>query len=260
MAYQNLLLEREDSILTITVNRPAQMNALDRRSLDELVRLLKRSDRDNGVRVIIITGSDKFFCAGADISWAAKVDSAASGYEFSKNYQNCFSQIEDVGKPVIAAVRGYALGGGMELALACDICIVAEDARLGVPEVKLGALPGGAGTARLPRLIGPHRAKELLFLGDPITGQQAVQMGLVNKAVPAAEVLNEAKAMARQLAQKAPLSLRAIKRVVRASMNTDVRSAIDFEAHGFAGLASSKDFKEGMSAFLQKRSANFKGK
>lgn len=260
MAYQALLLEREDAVLTIIINRPAQMNAMDLNAIAELVRALQGADQDEGVRVIIITGSDKFFCTGADISGAAKVSSAAEGYQFSKNYQNGFAQVEEVGKPVIAAVRGYALGGGMELALACDLRIVAEEARLGVPEIKLGALPGGGGTARLPRLIGPHRAMELLFLGDPISGTEAVRLGLANRAVPAAEVLNEAKALARQLAQRAPLSLRVIKRVVRASMNTDLRSALDFEAEGFADLASSEDFKEGTSAFLQKRSPNFRGK
>ncbi len=202
MAYQALLLEREDAVLTITINRPAQMNAMDLNATAELVQALQEADRDDGVRVIIITGSEKFFCTGADISGAAKVSSAAEGYQFAKNYQNSFAQVEEVGKPVIAAVRGYALGGGMELALACDLRIVAENARLGVPEIKLGALPGGGGTARLPRLIGPHRAMELLFLGDPISGTEAVRLGLANRAVPAAEVLNEAKALAQETTEQ----------------------------------------------------------
>lgn len=260
MAYQNLLLGREDSVLTITINRPAQMNALDRASLDELVQALREADRDEAVKVIIITGSEKFFCTGADISGVAKVNSAFAGYEFSKGYQNCFATVEEVGKPVIAAVRGYALGGGLELLLACDLRIVAEDARLGVPEVKLGALPAGGGTARLPRLLGAHRAKELMFFGDPISGREAVQMGIANKAVPAAEVLTEAKAWAQKLAQRAPLAVRVIKHVVQDSLNVDLSSALDIEAQGFALLTTSEDFKEATAAFLQKRPAVFKGK
>lgn len=259
MSYQNLLLTREDATLIITLNRPAQMNALDMASLDELSQVLREAQGNAEVRNLIIAGGEKFFCVGADISEVNKINSAFAGYRFSKNFQRCFAQIEELDKIAIAAVRGYALGGGLELMLACDFRIVADDAQLGVPEVNLGALPGGGGTAKLPRLIGSLQAKELLLLGEPISGQVAAQLGMVNKAVPATEVLSEAKALARKLAQRSPLALQVIKSAVRESMNVDLNSALEFEARGLGFLATSEDFKEGTAAFLQKRRPTFKG-
>ncbi|TDA64101.1 MAG: enoyl-CoA hydratase/isomerase family protein [Clostridia bacterium] len=258
--YETILVAREGYGILVTLNRPAQMNALSRTLLRELSQALKEAEDNSEIRSIIISGAEKYFCAGADIGEVNQVKSPFAGYTHSKEFQKLFSEMEALKKPIIAAVRGLALGGGLELMLACDFRLVAEDARLGLPEVNIGALPAGGGTVKLPRIVGAAKAKEMLFLGETITGRQAVEIGLVNKAVPADQVLDEARTLARRLAEKPPLVLQVIKAVIRASAAVDQQTAMDIEAKGLAMLASTEDFAEGSAAFLEKRKPNFRGR
>lgn len=260
MSYENILVEKEDAVLLITLNRPKAMNALSQALLAELLQALKEAEEDAQIKSIIIAGAEKFFCAGADISEVNKVTSPFSGYDYSQQFHRAFTEVERCKKPVIAAVRGLVLGGGLELMLSCDFQIVADDARVGVPEVNIGALPAGGGTVKLPRIMGAAKAKEMLLLGDPISGKEAEALGLVNKAVPADQVLAEARSLAAKLARKPPLVLQVIKAVVYNTEGMDLRTALDVEAQGLSILAASEDFVEGTSAFLQKRKPEFKGR
>lgn len=260
MEYQNLICEQADGVLTITLNRPKQMNAINQALIDELSQVLREASTDSEVVCVVVAGSEKFFCAGADITEVNKTKTAFQGYAFSKKFQRCFAQIEQFNKPVIAAVRGFALGGGFELMLACDFRIAAEDAKLGVPEVNIGALPAGGGTVKLPRLIGSLKAMELLLMGDTINGKKAVELGIVNQAVPAADVLTAANQLAVKLSSKPPLVLQAIKQIVHNSATIDLEAALDLESQGLAMLASTEDFQEGTLAFLEKRKPQWKGR
>jgi len=230
------------------------MNA---RCRDEILNAMEDIAGDKSVKVVVITGQEKYFCSGADINDVMDLDTAFSGIKFSRNFHRVFQSIEDLEKPVIAAISGFALGGGCELALACDLRILSERSTMGVPEVNIGALPAGGGTQKLPRLIGACRAKEMLFTGDRISAQEAYNLGLVNKVVPDGECLNEAKKLANKLAAKAPAALRALKLLVNNGMNMDLHSALVFESETFGVLSTSRDFKEGVSAFLEKREPNY---
>lgn len=258
VSYETLLTSLDGEILEITLNRTAQMNAINQQMINELEQVIAEAEKSAAVKCLIIIGGEKFFCAGADITEVNKVDSSINGYNFSRKYQKCFEKIEELSKPVIAAVRGYALGGGFELMLACDFRIAAENAIIGLPEVKIGAIPAGGGTVKLPQLISPLKAKELLCFGDPVNGQEAQAIGLVNKAVPFTQVLTEARAWAAQLVQKAPLALKTIKALTARTSNDD-KLMYHLEAQGLGMLALSEDFKEGTAAFLEKRKPNFKG-
>lgn len=259
MVYETLETVLAEGILTITINRPARMNALNQVALDEIHQILDEAEKSEEVKCLIVTGSEKFFCVGADITEVNQVNSSFSGYANSKKYQECFGRFEKLSKPVVAAVRGYALGGGCELMIACDFRIAAEDAKMGLSEVNIGAIPGGGGTVKLPLLINSLKAKEMLCLGKPISGKDAADLGLVNKAVPAEQVLPEAYALAKELAQKPPLVLKTIKQITNL-VNKDNESLLEHEAQGFGMLAASEDFKEGMAAFLEKRRPVFRGK
>lgn len=260
MSYKNILLESTEGVLTITLNRPAQMNALNGEIIEELRQAFAEAERDEQVKCVVITGSEKFFCAGADISEANQAASSFGGFAFSRRYQSFFLELERFKKPTVAAIRGYVLGGGLEFALACDFRIVAEDARLGVPEINIGALPAGTGTIKLPRLLGPAKAKEMLMLGEPISGKEAVALGLANKAVPADQVVPEAKVLGAKLAEKAPLPLTMMKNIIRETAHLDMSAAIEIEAQALGMLASTHDFTEGTKAFLEKRKPQFLGR
>jgi enoyl-CoA hydratase len=235
------------------------MNSFNQVLLDEFRQAVNEADQSTEVRCLVICGSEKVFSAGADITEVNKVDSAFNGYAFSRWFQECFGQLEKVGKPVIAAVRGFAVGGGCELMLACDFRIVAEDAKIGLAEVNIGALPAGGGTAKLPFLISPLKAKEMLYFGKPISGKAAEEIGLVNKAVPADQVLAEAYTWAKELAQKPPLVLKMMKTITALAMK-GAESLLPVEAQGLGMLSSTEDFKEGTAAFLEKRRPHFQGK
>jgi enoyl-CoA hydratase len=259
-ALQNLLLERDEGVAVVTVNRPKVLNALDTRTLDELRRTVLALKHDAAVRCAIITGAgEKAFVAGADINELA-VQSPSGGREHAIQGQHVLDLIEHMGKPVIAAINGYALGGGCELAMACTIRIAADSARLGQPEVNLGLIPGYAGTQRLARLVGRGRALELLLTGDQIDAAEAYRLGLVNRVVTAAALMTESRALARRLAAKAPLAVRYIIDAVNKGLQMPFGEAEVYEATLFGLAASTDDMREGTRAFLDKRQAEFKGK
>lgn len=258
--YENLLVEHADGVATITINRPKVLNALNAQTLDELRRVILAVRHDNSVRCLIITGAgEKSFIAGADINELA-VQTPVSGREHARTGQHIFDLIENLGKPVIAAINGFALGGGCELAMACTIRIAADTARLGQPEINLGIIPGYAGTQRLARLIGRGRALELLLTGDHITAPEAHRLGLVNRVVPAGELMNEARKLAATLAAKAPVAARYILDAVNKGLDMAFADAQLFEATLFGLVSSTEDMREGTKAFLEKRKAEFKGK
>jgi enoyl-CoA hydratase len=259
VSLETLLVERDGPVATITVNRPKVLNALSAVTLDELRRTVLELKHDATVRVVIITGAgDKAFVAGADINEIA-AQTATTGRDLALRGQHVLDLIENLGKPVIAAINGYALGGGCELAMACTIRIAADTARLGQPEINLGLIPGYAGTQRLPRLVGAGRAFELLLTGDPIGAQDAHRIGLVNRVVPAASLMTEVRALAATLASKPPLALRYIIDAVNKGLQMPFAEGQIFEATLFGLVAATDDMKEGTRAFLEKRKAEFKG-
>jgi enoyl-CoA hydratase len=258
--FENLLLHRDGAIATLTVNRPKVLNALNADTLDELRRAILELRHDEGVRAVILTGAgDKSFVAGADINELA-VQTPAAGREHALRGQHVFDLIEHMGKPAIAAINGYALGGGCELAMACTLRIAADTAKLGQPEINLGIVPGYAGTQRLSRLVGKGRALELLLTGDPIGAAEAHRLGLVNRVVPAGELMAEARTLAAALAAKAPVAVRYIIDAVNKGLEMPFPQAQVFEATLFGLVASTDDMREGTRAFLEKRKAEFKGR
>jgi len=259
MAYQTLLFERRNAIGYVTINRPEKLNALNHKVMEELFDCFQALQKDEEVRVVILTGSgEKAFVAGADINELA-VQEPVTGRETSQFGQKVFALIENLGKPVIAAIKGFALGGGCELALACTLRIAAETARLGQPEVKLGLLPGYAGTQRLPRLIGKSRAFELILTGEPVTASEALRIGLVNQVVPATEVLAAAEKAAQKILANAPLAVRLALEAVNHGMELPAAEGEFLEATLFGLCCSTADMKEGTRAFLEKRPAKFTG-
>lgn len=260
MTYRNLLFEKEGSIGLLTINRPQVLNALNREAMTEISQVVGKIATDPEVAVLIITGAgEKSFVAGADIS-EMRTLSALEGRAWSKFSQATFNAIENLPQPVIAAVNGYALGGGCELAMSCDIRIASEKAKFGQPEVQLGVVAAFAGTQRLPRLVGKGRAKELLFTGDQIDAAEACRIGLVNKVVPAGELLTAAKALAAKIISRGPVAVQLCKAAVNEGLDMDLESAQAYEAEVFGLCFATADQKEGMNAFVEKRPAKFTGK
>jgi enoyl-CoA hydratase len=261
MTFENLLLERhEDGVAVVTVNRPRVLNALDTRTVDELRRAMLELKRDEAVRAIVLTGAgEKSFVAGADINELA-AQTPTGGREHALAGQHVFDLIENLGKPVIAAINGFALGGGCELAMACTLRIAADSARLGQPEINLGLIPGYAGTQRLPRLVGKGKAMEMILTGAPISATEAARIGLVNRVVPAADLMAEARRLAGQLAGSAPVAMKYIITAVNKGVEMPFGEACQYEATLFGLVASTDDMREGTKAFLEKRKAEFKGK
>jgi enoyl-CoA hydratase len=260
MEYETIIYEKDEGIGTIILNRPKSMNALNSVLLRELKHVLAELERDDEVRVVVITGSEKFFAAGADITEVGKISTPVEAHGFIKEAQDVFNKIEDLEKPVIAAVSGLALGGGCEMALACDLRMAAENAIFGQPEIKIGVITGGGGTQRLHRVIGLTKAKELLYTGDPIDAREAYRIGLVNMVVPVASLLAEARKMALKIARQPGIALKITKMAVNGGINMDVKSALVYEARCFELLFSTEDQKEGMQAFLEKRKPAFKNR
>jgi enoyl-CoA hydratase len=260
MSFENLLVERDGSVAILTINRPAVRNALNSQTLDELRRALLDLRRDDGVRCVIVTGAgDKAFIAGADINELA-VQSPVGGRDHALRGQHVVDLIERLGKPVIAAINGFALGGGCELAMACTLRLAADTAKLGQPEINLGIMPGYAGTQRLSRLVGRGRALELLLSGDMITADEAYRIGLVNRVVPAAQLMDEARKLAAALALKAPIAARYILDAVNTGLDMTLADGSRHEATLFGLVSSTEDMREGTRAFLEKRKAEFKGR
>ena len=259
MAYETIIVEIEEGIATVTLNRPDVLNALNSQVFNELADAAENLGADDSVRVVIITGGDKVFAAGADIKAMASlsaVDITTSG----RPSMRTFHLLENIHKPVIAAIAGYALGGGCELTLVADVRIAADNAQFGLPEIKLGILPGGGGTQRLPRLIGAGKAKELIFSGDFINAEEALRVGLVNKVVPADQLMTEAKKMAKKFAARGAVAISLAKSCVNEGLRMDLKMGLQYEHKCFALLFATEDQKEGMNAFVEKRKPNFKGR
>jgi enoyl-CoA hydratase len=260
MAYQNLLVESRDQIALVTVNRPEKLNALNDRTVEELEAAFTAVGADAGTRGVILTGAgEKAFVAGADIAELA-TQSPVDGRERSLRGQRVLDRIERLGKPVVAAVNGFALGGGCELALACHVRVASENARLGTPEVKLGIMCGYAGTQRLPRLVGKGRALEMLLTGEMVDAAEALRIGLVNKVVPREALLGEAEALLRKMLANGPVSLRFTLDAVHDGLEMGFDEAQRQEATLFGLICTTEDMKEGTRAFLEKRPARFQGK
>lgn len=258
--YNNLLFEIKGHIGIITLNRPKALNALNNELLQELSNLLDVIGADKSVQAVIITGSgEKAFVAGADIAEMQSM-TAMEGRDFGKTGQAVFNKLESLPQPVIAAINGFALGGGCELAMACDIRIAAEKAKFGQPEVSLGITPGFGGTQRLPRLVGKGRAKELIYTGDIIDAGEAYRIGLVNKVVALEELMNTALVMAEKILSRAPVAVQLSKAAINEGMNMDLASGVAYEGEVFGLCFATADQKEGMTAFVEKKKANFSGK
>ena len=254
MAYQTIQFVKEEDIATITLNRSEKLNALSKQVRAEIRDALQKTIEDEEARVVIFCGN-KVFSVGADLEEARNIQSVQDGYNFSREFQKLFQEIENFPLPTLAAINGFALGGGCELALACDFRIAADNARIGVPEIDLGAFPAGSGTQKLPRYIGVTRAKEMLYIGEPIDAQEAWRIGLINKVVPADELMNEAKKFAKKLASKPKIALATLKSLVNTGMNIDLTSALELEAKNFAALASSPEMRRGVEAFFKRKEA-----
>jgi len=261
VSYEHLLIDREDNVAVLTINRPEKYNALNDEVVEEISAAMDELAADEEVRAIVITGAgDKAFISGADIGMLRDLQKSGDAVANSRRGQAMTLKVENLPKPVIAAVNGYALGGGLELAMACDIRLASENARLGQPEIGLGVSPGYGGTQRLPRLVGKGMAKLLIFTGDMIDAQEALRIGLVQRVVPQAELLTEAKALAGKLAAKSPLTLAACKEAINRGLEVDLERGLTIESLEFGVLRSTEDYEEGTSAFLEKRKPLFKGR
>ncbi|MBG0764834.1 MAG: short-chain-enoyl-CoA hydratase [Tissierellales bacterium] len=259
MDYKNLIVEKSDKICKISFNRPKALNALNTEVLEELDKLLDEIEKDDETFVVVFTGEGKAFVAGADIG-EMKDKNLIEGKKFAQLGHKVFRKIELLEKPVIAAVNGYALGGGCELAMSCDIRIAGEKAKFGQPEVGLGITPGFGGTQRLSRLVGSAKAKELIFTADTISAQEAEKIGLVNKVVSQEELISETMNMANKIATKGQVAVRFSKNAINRGIETDIDTALDIEINLFGMCFATEDQKEGMKAFTEKRKAEFKNK
>jgi enoyl-CoA hydratase len=260
MIYENLLFAKDGAIGVLKINRPKSLNALNPATVKELAACLEAVRQDPSIRCLIVTGEgDRAFVAGADIS-AMVAMTATEGHAFSELGLGVLRKLETLPIPVIAAVNGFALGGGTELALACDLIIAADKAKFGQPEINLGIIPGFGGTQRLARRIGLPRARELIYSGDMIDAETALRYGLANKVVPLTDLMNEAMALAQKLATKPPIAMRQAKAAINAGIDMDLDNGCRFENEAFALTFATEDKKEGMEAFLAKREAKFTGR
>ena len=259
MTYENIIYDLKDGIATITFNRPKALNALNDALLAELSQALDEIAANSDIRVLILTGAgDKSFVAGADINELATRNSLQAKF-FARYGQNIIDKMQQMPIAVIAAVNGFALGGGAEIALVCDFIYASENAKFGLPEINLGLIPGFGGTQRLPRLIGKNLAKELIFTGKMISAAEALQIGLVNKVLPPDTLMEEVGKIATEIASKGQVSLRAAKQAINDGLNVDLATGCAIEIDSFALCFASPDAKEGTTAFLEKRKADFKG-
>ena len=257
MSFETVIVDKTAPIAVVTLNRPQSLNALSYALVKDLALAMQELDADNDIRVIIVTGGEKVFAAGADIKEMAERGPFDERIQERLAYRDKVNRIR---KPVIAAVSGFALGGGCELAMSCDIIIASETARFGQPEINLGIIPGSGGTQRLAHVLGKHRAMELVLTGDMITAAEAERFGLVNRVFPVELFLEEAKNLGRKIAAKPVLAVRAAKEAVLKSANTALDEGLEFERKSFYLLFASEDKSEGMKAFLEKRKAEFKGR
>ncbi len=258
MAYQRWLVNLDQGILTLTINRPEVRNALDNLTWNELGQIVRDTAINPKVHVVIITGAeDKAFAAGADVPWLLERPAVES---LDPGVQGVLLDLENLPQPTIAAVNGYALGGGCELALACDLRFASQNARFGLTELAVGIIPGGGGTQRLPRLVGAGLAKEMIFFGNMLDAEEAQRVGLVNRVYPLPDLLPSVRRMAQGLLQRPPLALRMAKQAINVGLNTDLRAGLAYEKACQTYLHTTEDRSEGMRAFIGKRKPNFRGK
>jgi enoyl-CoA hydratase/3-hydroxyacyl-CoA dehydrogenase len=258
--YQDIIVKKEEGIGWITLNRPHRLNTMTIDMMNEFISALNDFESDKEVKCIVVTGAgEKAFSAGADVTSftgvtpSMAVDASMKGHELT-------ARIEGIGKPVIACINGYALGGGLEVSLACDFRIASESAQVGPTEIKLGLIPGWGGTQRLTRIVGLAKAKELVMLGDRITAEQALKIGLVTKVVPLAKLVEETKAFAKNFVEGPPVALKAAKHALNYATQVPLDIGLKFESEAFGIVLSTKDVMEGVSAFMSKRKPEFKGK
>ena len=257
MAFEHILVEREPPIAVVTLNRPRVLNALSPELIEELTTALPELDADPEIRAIVLTGGDRVFAAGADIGDMAERSPVE---QLQRDQTGRWARISAVTKPIVAAVNGYALGGGAELALLCDMIVAGDTARFGQPEINLGIIPGAGGTQRWPRTAGKYVAMEAMLLGKPVSARRAFQLGLVNQVVPAEMTITAAKRLATELAGKPPVAVRMAKEAVNKALETPLAEGLAAERRSFYFLFATEDQKEGMKAFLEKRPGNFQGR
>jgi enoyl-CoA hydratase len=257
LTYKNILASKEESIGIVTLNRPNVLNALSHELMGELVAALLEFDKDESVHAIVLTGNERAFAAGADIKEMS--DETAISIMLKDQFAT-WDKVRSVKKPIIAAVSGFALGGGCELAMACDMIVASESAQFGQPEINIGVIPGAGGTQRLTRCVGKYKAMEMILTGRPISAREAHEWGLVNKVVPVELYLDEAKALAKEIAKKPPLAVQLAKDSILKAFDLPISEGLNFERKNFYTLFASQDQKEGMHAFMEKRPAKFVGK
>jgi len=260
MGYETIVTAQDGPAFIVTLNRPQRRNAISVPMMDEITSAIRSADADSSVRAIVITGGEQYFSAGADLSALLEVKSAAQGLEYFQRWHRLTTALEALSKPVIAAIEGFCVTGGCEMALACDIRVAGEGASFVITSARIGTVAGAGGTQRLPRIVGIAKALEMMFSAEPITAAEAHRIGLINRMVPAGKALDEAKAMIAVYEKRGPLSLAFIKRAVYRGMQMDLASALDFETLLVTTIYGSEDKQEGISAFLEKREASFKGR
>lgn len=260
MNHDTILVGREASSLIITLNRPERRNAISLRMMDEIAETVASAAEDNTVRTLILTGGETFFSSGADLTEAIEVSTPTDAMAYFGKLHRLAASLESLGKPVIAAIEGFCLTGGCELALACDVRVAADGASFAITSSRIGTVPGAGGTQRLPRIVGMPNALEMLFAAEPLDCAEARRIGLINRKVAKGQALQEALAMGKVYADRAPLSLALVKQAVRRGMQMNLTSALDFEISIVTTIYGTQDKQEGISAFLEKRQPNFTGR
>jgi enoyl-CoA hydratase/carnithine racemase len=259
MGTETIIVSQHQAATVIQLNRPSRRNALSRQMISEIVVALDEAERDSAVRTVIVTGGDECFCAGADLNEALEVRSVPAAMDFLGNLHRLNNRIETLDKPVIAAIEGFCMTGGLELALACDLRVAGEGSTFAITSARIGTVPGAGGTQRLPRIVGKANALELLFAAEPIGCGEAFRIGLINRRTEHGGALNEALAMARVHAERAPLSLALVKRAVHRGLQMDMASGLELETFLVSSIYTTEDKEEGVSAFLEKRKPQFRG-
>ncbi len=260
MNYETIKVINDGAAAVITLNRPDKRNAISTQLMDEVIAALGAANLDPSIRAVILTGGPSYFAAGADLNEALQVKTAEQGMNYFKRWHRLNQCIEELGKPVIAAIEGFCITGGLELALACDLRVAGEGSTFAITSSKIGTVAGAGGTQRLPRIVGVANALDILFAANPIDSKEAYRIGLINRLVPQGTALEAAKSMVKVYEQRAPLSLALVKRAVHRGMQMDLASAIEFETYLVTTIYGTEDKQEGISAFLEKRTAQFKGK
>jgi enoyl-CoA hydratase/carnithine racemase len=260
MTYETLITGREGPSFVITLNRPDRRNALSIQAMEEIMAAARAADSDAAIRAVILTGGSEYFSAGADLTEAIQVKTAAQGVDYFRRFHRLCDTLETLGKPVLAAIEGFCMTGGLEVALACDIRVGARGSSYAITSARIGTVAGAGGTQRLPRIVGTARALEVLFAAEPIDVEEAHRIGLINRMTPKGGALAEAKRMVQVYEKRAPLSLAFVKRAVHRGMQMDLASGLELETFLVSAIYSTEDKQEGISAFLEKRDAKFKGR